>query len=110
MNKVRIYERMLYDHFVVIMRGDKVERAERKGTLDSWTKLAEKMLDWFTPLNGVMKRGPYYDVWIMRDRGNRYECNGFVWSPRTCTWVQVDDDAPIEAFRIIEAMRKEMGR
>lgn len=103
MKNVRIYDRFYYDHFVVIVRDGKAVKAEKKSTLPTFEKLAAEMLSYLEPLNKGIKRGPYYDVWMCRDRGRTYEYKGFMWSHEN--WVEVDGGAPASVEAMIGGLK-----
>lgn len=102
MKNVRIYDRFYYDHFVVIVRDGKAVKAE-KSTLPTFEKLAGEMLSYLEPLNKGIKSGPYYDLWMCRDRGRYYEYKGFMWSHGN--WVEVDGGAPASVEAMIGGLK-----
>ncbi len=103
MKNVRIYDRFYYDHFVVIVRDGKAVKAEKKSTLPTFERLAGEMLSYLEPLNKGIKSGPYYDLWMCRDRGRTYEYKGFMWSHGN--WVEVDGGAPSSVESMIEGLK-----
>lgn len=108
MTKVTVYQRTIYDHFAMIVYNGKVHRCERRSTLASFVKESDKMLDWAQPMNQAILKPPFFEIWICRDRGNRYEVTGFLWNEKHGNgWTTIDECAPDCVTKILDDMRKE---
>ena len=76
MQKVKIYERTIYDHFAIISRDGKIVSIERKARLTTLKRRIGELLDYCEGLNSRMA-GPFYEVWQARDVGGCYDYTGF---------------------------------
>ena len=79
MQKIKIYERVIYDHYAIIAREGKVISIERKARLSTLKRRIGELLDYCEGLNSRMA-GPFYEVWQARDVGGCYDYTSFTFS------------------------------
>lgn len=107
MKQVKVYERVLYDHYVVIEREGKILRIERRCTYEKACELLDETLDWCEGLNARMRK-PFFNVWLCRERGNHYEYTGHMWGRvlhDSMGWISVSDGAPASIEETIPSLK-----
>ena len=76
MNKIKIYERVVYDHYAIIARNGKIISIERKARLSTLKRRILELMDYCEALNARMS-GPLYEIWQARDVGGCYDYTAF---------------------------------
>ena len=104
MKKVKIYERVLHEHYVAIEREGKIIRIDKRCTLKTACRLMDEMEAYLAQMNKGIKP-PFYNLWMCHDMGMSYRYTCVAWAPGKEDWEFTDDLPPLALEGLIHSLR-----